>query len=91
MKHTPEKWNPTQGCQKAAEIIMNGKERIKTGYGEKTQMGIADLIYRETEIYGLLAACKVALQFISIVSGHTNGDMAEQIKEAIAKAEGATT
>ena len=40
--------NPTKGCLKVAEIILNGRERIRTAYGTKTKLGIADLIYRET-------------------------------------------
>ena len=84
MNHT--KWNPTQGCQKAAEIIMNGKERMKTGYGEKTQMGIADLIYRKTGIDGLLEACKFALLCIDENWNDLSNARAE-LKQAISKAE----
>ncbi len=93
MEHT--KWNPTNGCQKAAKVIMNGKQEIKTEYGEKTQMGIADLIYRETEIDGLLEACRLAIPVIKKHTCKYHGPMVcdkcrmvEYLKSAISKAEG---
>jgi len=39
---------PSKAAMRAAKIIMNGKKKLDTEYGEKTQIGIADLIDRET-------------------------------------------
>lgn len=55
-------WNPTESCKKAAEILMNGEERIKTGYGEKTVLGVADLIYREAGIMDLAEVCELVVE-----------------------------
>ena len=54
MNHTKH----TAGALKAAKIIMNGKARIKTEYGEKSIEGIADLIERETAAPEMYEALK---------------------------------
>lgn len=66
----------TQGALRAAAVIMNGRAKIKTDYGEKTAEGIADLIDRETGAGELLEALEVCLKRL------------ESIREIIAKAEG---
>ena len=60
----------TPGAMKAATVIMNGKNRIKTNYGEKSLEGIADLIDRETAAPELLEACEQALELIKIARGY---------------------
>ena len=88
MKHTP-------GAIKAAEIITGGKygekQRYHTQYGDKTVIGIADLIDRETAAPDLLEACQLALDQIC---GKLHGIDTENtvvlpaLKRAIAKAKG---
>ena len=68
-------------------------ELLEVGYCQHGQVITAENLqkwaYNQLSVApDLLEACKTALSFISIVHGHTEGDMADQIKQAISKAEG---
>jgi len=84
----------TPGALEAAEIIMNGKRRIWTEYGEKSLEGIADLIERKTAAPELLEACKCLLAdlegAIELFDGNVDDcwhQSVNEAKQAIAKAE----
>jgi len=81
----------TPGALAAARVIMNGRDRIKTEYGEKTVYGIADLIERQTAAPELLEACKNIVQACELTDDayYDAIDTAINIaRAAIAKAEG---
>lgn len=67
-------FNPTEKCLDAALIIMNGEERIKTSWGTKTKLGIADLVYREAGVGDLLEACESAMHELRVRCGYKKGD-----------------
>lgn len=86
-KHTP-------GAVKIANIIMNGKNRIKTDWGEKSAQGIADLIDNETHAPELLEALKELVSRTKMLDqtatheGITNCEVIAKARGVIAKAEG---
>jgi len=84
MKHT-------QGALIAAEIILNGKPTIWTGYGKKTLEGLAELIDRMTAAPELLQGCNAALAYLADPASkfsENRQEAAKIIRAAIAKVEG---
>lgn len=81
------------GSMKAALIIMNGQDRIRTAYGLKSAAGLADLIDRETAAPRLLDACiKARAQLGDLVREGKATEADEQayneLREVIALAAG---
>lgn len=83
---------PTPGAIRAAEIIIaeeTGRpSTIRTAYGVKTRVGIADLIDRETGTAELLAALKLCEKALTPSRNDRDLIAADEARAAIAKAEG---
>ncbi len=93
----------TAGAIRAAEIITQSKygasKKTRTEYGQKTAIGIADLIDRQTHVLVLLAACEEATIQIKYLRDNltprklrftstTTSLCLQTLKAAIAAAEG---
>ena len=71
-----ENFNPTLHCLEVAKIITNRKERVETAWGKKSQLGVADLIYREAGVGELLEAVETAIHELRVRCGYKVGDSA---------------
>ena len=83
----------TPGALAAARVIMNGRDRIKTEYGEKTVYGIADLIDRKTSAPELLEVLRSCDRLAGCQGNATDvslaiGEIRTIARAAIARAEG---
>jgi hypothetical protein len=69
-------FNPTLHCMEVGKIIMNRKDRIDTAWGKKSQLGVADLIYRESGVGDLLKVVETAIHELRIRCGYKAGNSA---------------
>lgn len=86
MSNTTGKHAP--GSVKIAKVIINGKGRIKTEWGEKTAEGIADMIDNETHAPELLEALKYIVSWSPELSKWDPVRARALAISAIARAEG---